>query len=401
MSENPFELSIVMPCLNEAETVGKCIERALTWMNESKVTGEVVVADNGSTDGSQDVARNLGARVVAVMERGYGSALMGGIAAARGAYLIMGDSDMSYDFGALTPFLEKLREGYDLVQGCRLPSGGGRIEPGAMPWSHRLIGNPFFSFLARRWFGAPINDVYCGLRGFRRGFLEKLELRCTGMEFATEMILKASRFGCRIAEVPITLHPDGRKGRAPHLRTLRDGWRTLRFFLFCSPRRLFLIPGMSLLVLGALLSLLVYGGFQPWGIRFDAHTLVFASIAVQCGVQALFFGLYSRTFATDEGVLPPDPQLAIFFSIFTLELGLLLGITFVCGGFLLSGAAFWSWWETGFGPLDYSTTMRLVIPGATAIALGIQIVFGSFQISLLSLRRKRSPVSPISEGTGR
>src|SRR5262245_32245392 len=228
--ESRPELSVVIPCLNEADTIGTCVEKAQRALREAAIVGEVVVADNGSTDGSREIAARLGARVVAVAERGYGNALMGGIAAARGRFVLMGDADDSYDFLELPKFVARLREGHDLVQGCRLPAGGGTVRPGAMPFLHRYLGNPLFSMLARWWFAAPIHDVYCGMRGFRKAWYERLGQRCTGMEFATEMIVKSSLFGASIAEVPITLHPDGRRAHAPHLRTFRDGWRTLRFF---------------------------------------------------------------------------------------------------------------------------------------------------------------------------
>lgn len=248
--EGELELSVVMPCLNEADTVEVCIAKALDAMEEHDIAGEVVVADNGSTDGSQELARSAGARVVDVAKKGYGAALMGGIAQAKGRYIIMGDADDSYDFGEIPNIVASLREGNSLVQGCRLPSGGGTIMPGAMPTLHRYWGNPMFSAMAKRWFSAPIHDIYCGLRGFTRELYERLDMRCLGMEFATEMIIKASLSEEKIAEVPITLHPDGRKAHAPHLRTFRDGWRTLRFFLLYSPRWLFLIPGLILMVLG-------------------------------------------------------------------------------------------------------------------------------------------------------
>src|SRR6478735_3632412 len=279
-SEMPLEVSVVMPCLNEADTVGTCVEKAVRALRESGIAGEVIVADNGSTDGSQRLAESEGARVVHVPRRGYGSALIGGIEAARGRYIIMGDADDSYDFLEIPKFVKKLRDGYDVIQGCRLPSGGGRILPGAMPFLHRWWGNPMFSFLARKWFRAPIHDVYCGLRGFTKAHFEKLDQRCTGMEFATEMIIKSSLYSARIAEVPITLHPDGRKAHAPHLRTFRDGWRTLRFFLIFSPRWLFLVPGCCLVLLGVLGYALALPGVKFGAVTFDAHTLLFASLAI-------------------------------------------------------------------------------------------------------------------------
>jgi glycosyltransferase involved in cell wall biosynthesis len=279
-NHNMPEVSVVIPCLNEAETLATCIEKAAKALASNSIAGEIIVADNGSTDGSQAIATRLGSRVVNVGERGYGHALMGGIAVAQGDYIIMGDADDSYDFNEIPSFVEKLKQGFDLVQGCRLPSGGGTIKPRAMPFLHRVWGNPMFSFLARKWFKSPLHDVYCGLRGFRKDIFYVLDQRCTGMEFATEMIIKASLYGAKIAEVPITLHPDGRRTRSPHLRTFRDGWRTIRLFLIYSPRWLFLIPGLLLICLG----LFGYTNAQPGltmnGVTFDAHTLLFASLAL-------------------------------------------------------------------------------------------------------------------------
>src|SRR5215510_11548180 len=274
------ELSVVMPCLNEADTVGTCIEKAWQALRDHNISGEVIIADNGSTDGSQAIAGAQGAKVVNVKARGYGQALMGGINAARGQFIIMGDADDSYDFREIPKFIDKLREGYELVQGCRLPWGGGRVLPDAMPFLHRWWGNPMFSLLARIWFGAPIHDVYCGLRGFTKELYERLDQRCTGMEFATEMIIKSSLYGVRMTQVPISLHPDGRKSHPPHLKTFRDGWRTLRFFLMYSPRWLFLIPGLWLMVLGCLGYGIAMPGWAFRGVIFDAHTLLFASLAI-------------------------------------------------------------------------------------------------------------------------
>lgn len=382
------ELSIVIPCLNEAETVGVCIAKAMRWMQDHKVEGEIILADNGSTDGSQSIASDHGARVVAVPEKGYGSALMGGIAVARGKYLIMGDADDSYDFSQLTPFLAKLREGYDLVQGCRLPAGGGKIVHGAMPRSHRWLGNPLFSLLARTWFHAPVNDIYCGMRGFTKSLFHRLDQRCTGMEFATEMIIKASLNKEKIAEVPITLHPDGRKTRAPHLKTVRDGWRTLRFFLICSPRWLFLIPGLLLLILGGAGYAIALPRLTLNGVTFDAHTLLFASLALLCGFQAVVFAVLTKLFAITEGLLPPDPRVERTFSYITLEKGLAGGGAALIVGSTLLLAAVLTWRNHGWGRLDYSEVMRLVIPGATLTALGFQTILSSFFMSILGMRRK-------------
>ena len=294
------EVSIVMPCLNEADTLATCIGKAQRALSENKIDGEIIVADNGSTDESHAIAVKSGARLIHVRDKGYGSALMGGIVAARGKFIIMGDADDSYDFLETPKFVEKLREGYDIVQGCRLPSGGGTVKPGAMPILHRTWGNPMFSFLARWWFRSPLHDVYCGLRGFRKDVYALLDQRCTGMEFATEMIIKASLYGAKIAEVPITLHPDGRKDRAPHLRTFRDGWRTIRLFFICSPRWLFLVPGMLLILLG----MVGYGIAMPAmtlnGVTFDAHTLLFASLAILCGYQSISNGMGRHTMITQQ-----------------------------------------------------------------------------------------------------
>ena len=277
-----IDLSVVMPCLNEADTLETCILKAQNAINNLGITGEVIIADNGSTDGSQSIAQKLGARVVNVIQKGYGSALMGGISAARGKYIIMGDADDSYDFLDVPKFVNELEKGFDLVQGCRLPSGGGTIKPKAMPFLHRWWGNPMFSVMARIWFKAPIHDVYCGLRGFRKEFQEGLDQRCVGMEFATEMIIKSSLRGAKIAEVPITLHPDGRKAHAPHLKTFRDGWRTLRFFLMFSPRWLFLYPGIILSLLGLAAFGLALTHTVIAGATLDAHTLLFGSFEVCC-----------------------------------------------------------------------------------------------------------------------
>ena len=383
-----FELAIVIPCLNEAETVGICVRKAVRWMEKESVKGEVVVADNGSFDGSQRVAEEAGARVVDVQDKGYGSALMGGIMSAQSKYVIMGDADDSYDFSALTPFLKKLREGYDLVQGCRLPAGGGTVSPGAMPWSHRWLGNPMFSLLARWWFHVPIHDIYCGMRGFTKTLCERLDQRCTGMEFATEMIIKASLRKERIAEVPITLYRDGRTIRAPHLKTLRDGWRTLRFFLVCSPRWLFLVPGLLLILLGLLGYAIALPRLTFHGVNFDAHTLLFATLAVLCGFQAVVFAALTKLFAVTEGILPPDPRLERAFEHITLEKGLVGGALALVAGFALLLAAILIWRNTGWGRLDYSSVMRVVIPGAMLTALGFQTVLSSFFMSILGMKRK-------------
>jgi glycosyltransferase involved in cell wall biosynthesis len=389
MSEqSQLEVSIVMPCLNEADTLESCVTKALRALRENNLDGEVIVADNGSADGSPEIARRLGARVVPVAAKGYGHALMGGIAAARGRFIIMGDADDSYDFLETPKFVEKLRQGYDLVQGCRLPSGGGRVMPGAMPFLHRWWGNPMFSLLSRWWFRAPIHDVYCGLRGFTKELYQRLDQRCTGMEFATEMIIKASLFGAKIGEVPITLHPDGRKAHAPHLKTFRDGWRTIRFFLMCSPRWLFLWPGAALIAAGLVGYALALPGVKIGPATLDAHTLLFASLAILCGYQAIVFAIFTKTFAINEGLLPADPRMNRFFQIVNLERGLLLSAVALGIGLTLLLAAVLQWRAVGFGNLDYAHTMRLVVPGATLTALGFQTALSSFFVSILGMHRR-------------
>jgi glycosyltransferase involved in cell wall biosynthesis len=383
----PVELSVVLPCLNEADTLGLCLDKARGAMRDEAIAGELIVADNGSTDGSIDIAQAHGARVVPVAEKGYGSALRAGIASARGEFIIMGDADDSYDFSDIPKFVDRLRQGYDLVQGCRLPAGGGRILDKAMPLSHRWIGNPIFSLMAQMWFRAPIHDVYCGMRGFTKSLYERLDLRCVGMEFATEMIIKASLFGAKITEVPITLHPDGRKSHAPHLKTVRDGWRTLRFFLMLSPRWLFYMPGMVLILLGLIGYAIALPGVQIGSVTFDAHTLLFASLSMLCGYQSVLFAIFTKTYAVNQRLLPEDPRMWLLFRVLNLERGIVLGLVTLIAGAVLLLMAVESWRRAGFGALDYAHTMRMVIPGATLTALGFQTVLSSFLISILGLRR--------------
>ncbi len=383
-----LELTVLMPCLNEAETIGTCIRKARRAMRAHGVAGEVLVADNGSTDGSRQIAVEFGARVVTVEARGYGNALMGGIEAARGKFIIMGDADDSYDFQEIPKIIDKLREGYALVQACRLPAGGGTIKPGAMPFLHRWLGNPIFSFLVRRMFGAPIHDVYCGMRGFTRQMYWRLDQRCTGMEFATEMIIKATLQGEKIGEVPITLHRDGRKTRSGHLKTFRDGWRTLRFYLMSSPRWLFMIPGLALIGLGGIGYGLVFSRLSISGIAFDAHSLLFASLFVMLGYQSIAFAILSKTFAVSEGLLPEDPWLNRFFGVFNLERGLILSASAVVVGLCFLVVAINQWRLAGFGRLDYARTMRWVIPGVTMTALGFQTFLFGFFVSILGMRRR-------------
>lgn len=383
-----IELSVVIPCLNEADTLADCVRTAQTAIRENRIAGEVIVADNGSHDGSIEIAEGQGARLINVPTKGYGSALMGGIAAARGEFIIMGDADGSYDFLEIPRFMEKLREGYDLVQGCRLPSGGGKIMPGAMPVLHRWFGNPIFSLIAQRWFHSHIQDIYCGMRGFRKSHYERLDQRCIGMEFATEMIIKSSLLEGKAAQVPITLHPDGRKVHPPHLRTFRDGWRTLRFFLLCTPDRLFLVPGVILILLGILAYVLALPGMALHGVKFDAHTLLFGSLAMLCGYESVFFAIFAKTLAINEGLLPSDPRLERFFNTVNLEVGLAVAASAMILGLVLLGLAVEQWRLVDYGPLDYAHTMRLVVPGSTMVALGFQTILSAFMISFLGLEHR-------------
>jgi glycosyltransferase involved in cell wall biosynthesis len=378
-----MELTILMPCLNEAATVGRCVAKAGEFMRRAGIEGEVLVADNGSDDGSPALARAAGARVVEVAERGYGAALLGGIAAARGRYVVLGDADDSYDFSRLELFLDKLRAGYPLVIGNRFQGG---IRPGAMPALHRWLGNPLLSFVGRLFFGARVGDFHCGLRGLERDAVLSLSLKTRGMEFASELIVKATLAGWRIAEVPTVLHPDGR-GRPPHLRRWRDGWRHLRFLLLFSPRWLFLYPGLALLLLGAGLTTALY--FTPLrvlGAGLDIHSMLYASAAALLGLQLCLFALFARVSAQNAGLLPKQPFLGKFLQMLTLERGLVFGLLVALCGFAWSAAAFWQWRETGFGPLDPRVVMRDTIPATALLVGGMELMLASFLLSVLRLK---------------
>lgn len=380
-----------MPCLNEAETLEICITKAKDWIIRAKVEGEVLISDNGSTDGSQGIARSLGARVIDAPEKGYGAALIYGILNAKGRFVIMGDSDDSYDFSSLSLFLERLRQGDDLVMGNRFKGGIGK---GAMPFIHRYLGNPVLSTVGRLFFKTNIRDFHCGLRGFKQDIVTRLHLQTLGMEFASEMIVKASLFNLKISEVPATLAKDGRS-RPPHLRTWRDGWRHLRFLLLHSPKWLFSIPGLTLFFLGILLMLLTI--FRPFeiakGIYFDTNTLIFASVFIITGFSCIMLGLFTRTYATEEGFLPKSKLDNKLEYIFTIELGAIIGIFILLCGIAGSLYSLYIWKQAKFGRLDYQEILRIVIPSTTCILLGTQLLFSSFFIGILKIRRKPQEIT--------
>jgi glycosyltransferase involved in cell wall biosynthesis len=376
-----LELTILMPCLNEAETLRVCIRKARAFLDGTGISGEVLIADNGSTDGSQAIAEAEGARVQRVAERGYGAALIGGINAAHGKYVIMGDADDSYDFSHLMPFVERLRAGADVVMGNRFQGG---IAPGAMPFLHKHLGNPVLSWFGRLFFGVKVGDFHCGLRGFDRDRIRSLGLKTTGMEFASELLVRASLARYRIEEVPTTLKKDGRS-RPPHLRTWRDGWRHLSFLLMYSPRWLFLYPGFALMVIGAIVAFVLFPGPVKFGnIGFDTHTFIVSSFLALLGVQAIGFAIIARKFAVSQAFLPPSRFSALLNAI-TLERMLMVSGVFVAvglAGFLWS---FSVWASTGFGPLGYDSLVRYLVISMTAIAIGIQGIFIGFLSAIMEI----------------
>jgi len=379
-----MELSVIMPCLNEAETVGTCVQKARSFLTLHDVNGEVIVADNGSIDGSQLLAEAAGARVVEVEQRGYGSALMGGILAANGRYVIMADADDSYDFAALMPFLERLRAGADLVMGNRFRGG---IAPGAMPPLHRYLGNPVLSFIGRLFFRSKIGDFHCGLRGFRRDSILRLGLQAAGMEFASEIVVKATLAHQRIEEVPTTLSPDGRSG-SPHLRSWRDGWRHLRFLLLFSPRWLFFYPGLAILAVGLIGGLAIIPAPVRIGkVTLDVDTLAVASALVIIGVQAVLFAIFTSVYGSNEGFLPPNRRVRRLLNVWTLERGLAVGGLLAAIGLAGGIASVVVWSGASFGHLPYESALRLVIPSATALVTSCQVILGTFFLSILGIRR--------------
>jgi glycosyltransferase involved in cell wall biosynthesis len=383
--EQTCGLSVVLPCLNEAETLATCIAKAQRSMKQLGVDGEVVVADNGSTDGSQEIARRLGARVIDVPVKGYGSALLGGISAARSEFVVMADADDSYDLSELGPFVEALRGGADLVMGNRFLGG---IERGAMPRLNRYVGNPVLTRLGRLLFRSPSGDFHCGIRAFRRSTILSLGLRTAGMEFASEMVVRATLAKLQIVEVPVTLSPDGRT-RSPHLRPWRDGWRHLRFLLLYSPRWLFLYPGIALMLAGTALGIaLLPGPLHIGSVGLDVNAFVYCAVAVIIGFQAVTFAVFARAFAASEGLLPPNRSMERVFRMVTLELGLAVGLILFLAGIGLSiyTVAFWS--GKSFGALSTSSTIRLVVPAATFMILGLETVLASFFLSILGINRR-------------
>jgi len=381
------ELTILMPCLDEAATVATCIDKARGFLSRTGIEGEILVADNGSSDGSPDVARNAGARVVHIPRRGYGNALLGGIEAARGRFVIMADADGSYDFSQLDGFVAALRAGNTMVIGHRFRGG---IRPGAMPFLHRYLGNPLLSFAGRLLFSTGIGDFHCGLRGVDRAAAAQLGLHAPGMEFASEMIVKAKLAGWRIAEVPTVLSPDGRS-RAPHLRSWHDGWRHLRFLLMMSPRWLMLYPGACLIAIGAAAEIAILRGpVIIGGVGFDIHTMLYAAGATILGLQLVLFSLLARTVGVLKKVLPMSPPLARFLRIFTLERGILLGAALGVAGLGLAIYSVGSWAHARLAALEPATMMRVAIPSVTLMLAGAEIIFASFLLGFIDIRAQRA-----------
>jgi len=380
-----LELSVVMPCLNEELTLATCIQKAQSSMNKHGITGEIIIADNGSTDKSVEIAQSCGARVVHVAEKGYGNALKGGFAAAQGKYILMADADDSYELDNLMPFVEKLREGYDLVMGNRFKGG---IQPGAMPWHHRYIGNPVLSFIGKLFFRSPANDFHCGIRGFTKTAIEKINPQTSGMEFASEIVIKASILGLKVCEVPTRLFPDGRD-RPPHLRSFRDGWRHLRFLLLYSPAWLFLYPGLFLLATSGLLSLLLFFGPVNIGFRYiDFHTFIAAGSFSYLGLNMVSFAVITRVYAHQSGLLPNIPRFFTLFRYINLEKGLIAGgLLFALGVVLLIRALLLS---DNFAQIGYDNSVRLVFGGVLALVSGVQVIFTSFVMSMLGMKASHS-----------
>jgi glycosyltransferase involved in cell wall biosynthesis len=385
-STQAVEVSVIMPCLNEARTVGRCVAKARECLERLGIRSEIIVADNGSTDGSPAVAREHGARVIHVPRKGYGNALQGGIAAAQGRFIIMGDADDSYDFSRLEAFIDKLREGYDLVMGNRFRGG---IMPGAMPPLHRYFGNPLLSFLLKVFFRSPIGDCQCGLRGFRKEAIEKIHLDTPGMEFASEMVVKSCLNGLKITEVPTTLHPDGRD-RRPHMRSFQDGWRNLRLMLLLCPLWLYFVPAAGLTLSGLGLMLWLTAGPQMLGrVTFDLHTMLLGSLCILVGYQTGWLGFLAKVYGHYSGVLPASRLVKNVLQLFTLERGLLTGALIASVGFIVNLGLVVVWWRSDYSQLNYTVTMRWALWGLTALVVGVQTVYSSFFLSMLKMSRDR------------
>jgi len=384
-AQGAIELSVVLPCLNERETVGICVAKAKATLQAAGIDGEVIVADNGSTDGSIEIAQAAGARVVHIDQRGYGNALRGGIQAARGTYVLMADSDDSYEFAHIPRFVEELRNGSELVMGNRFRGG---IQPGAMPVLHRYLGNPVLTAVGRLFFHSPSRDFHCGIRAFRKQSYERMDIRSTGMEFASEMVVKATLLRMKVSEVPTTLSPDGRS-HPPHLRTWHDGWRHLRFLLMYSPRWLFLYPGMASIIVGLAACVWLMPGPRRVGdVVFDVHTLDYAFGSMLVGFQLLAFAVFTKVFAITEGLLPEDPRLNRLFRWIKLETGLVVGAFFILAGIAGSVFALSTWARSSFGPINSQNILRIVMFSVFCLILGPQIIFSSFFLSILGLRRR-------------
>ena len=384
-SFDQIEISIVLPCLNEERTVGTCVAQAKSFLANHNIIGEVVVADNGSSDRSVEVAKSAGARIVHVDRKGYGNALRGGFEAAKGRYIIMADADESYDLVNLMPFVEKLREGFDLVMGNRFKGG---IKNGAMPWHHKYIGNPILSFVGQLFFKTPAKDFHCGLRGFRKASIETMNLQTTGMELASEIVIKASILSMKVCEVPTTLSPDGRD-RRPHLRSFRDGWRHLRFLLIYSPRWLFLYPGLILLFLGGIASTALFFGRITLPIRFfDFHSLIITGTILILGLNMLSFAAITRVFTYNTGLLPKQPGIFKLLNFFTLESGLGIGGFLIVVGTVIIIQAIGLSYSPGFETIGFAKSIRLVYGACLSIMTGGQVIFTSFVLSMLGINSK-------------
>ena len=380
-------VTVVMPCLNEAQTLETCIKKAQSYFTNNNIDGEIIIADNGSTDGSQELAQKLGAKVVSIPEKGYGNALKGGINQAKGDYIIMGDADDSYDFSKLELFINKLNEGADFVIGNRFKGG---IEKNAMPFLHKYLGNPVLSFLGRLFFNSKIGDFHCGLRGFTKEAYQKLELTTSGMEFASELIVKAHLNNLNIAEVPTILHKDGRN-RKPHLNTWQDGWRHLRFLLLYSPKWLFFYPSVLMMLTGFILSLfLIIAPIKIGNIVFDVHTLLYSTALFIVGFQFFVFYGLTKVFAVTHKLLPKSDRYDAIFKFISLEKGIVIGFLFTIIGIILSIFGFSIWSKENFGPLNVTETLRIIIPAVSIIVIGIQIILFSFFFSILGLRNEKN-----------